>query len=97
MTRGRRPKPSAIRRREGNPGKRGYNHAEPVPPDFMPSCPPHLSNVAAEEWERLAGTLHGVGVLTAVDRAALAAYCQAYGRWVEAEEKLSAARAMDGV
>ena len=88
MTRGRRPKPSAIRRREGNPGKRGYNAAEPVPPDLMPSCPPHLSDVAAEEWERLAGTLHGMGVLMAVDRAALAAYCQAYGRWVEAEEKL---------
>jgi P27 family predicted phage terminase small subunit len=29
-----------------------------------------------------------MGVLTLVDRAALAAYCQAYGRWVEAEEKL---------
>ncbi len=29
-----------------------------------------------------------MGVLTTVDRAALAAYCQAYGRWVEAEEKL---------
>ena len=27
-------------------------------------------------------------MLTAVDRAALAAYCQAYGRWVEAEERL---------
>lgn len=27
-------------------------------------------------------------MLTQVDRAALAAYCQAYGRWVEAEEKL---------
>ena len=68
MTRGRRPKPSAIRRREGNPGKRGFNHAEPVPPDLMPSCPPHLSDVAAEEWERLTRTLHGMGVLTVVDR-----------------------------
>jgi P27 family predicted phage terminase small subunit len=50
--------------------------------------PPHLSDVAAEEWDRLAGTLHEMGVLTIVDRAALAAYCQAYGRWVEAEQKL---------
>ena len=29
-----------------------------------------------------------MGVLTVIDRAALAAYCQAWGRWVEAEEKL---------
>jgi P27 family predicted phage terminase small subunit len=29
-----------------------------------------------------------MGVLTIVDRAALAAYCQAYGRWVEAERKM---------
>jgi P27 family predicted phage terminase small subunit len=27
-------------------------------------------------------------ILTELDRAALAAYCQAYGRWVEAERKL---------
>jgi P27 family predicted phage terminase small subunit len=36
----------------------------------------------------LARALHGMGVLTLIDRAALAAYCAAYGRWVEAEEKL---------
>lgn len=28
-------------------------------------------------------------MLTRVDRAALAAYCQAYGRWVEAEQALA--------
>ncbi len=83
-----RPLPTAIRRANGNPGKRGYNHAEPVAPDAQPRCPSHLSHVAQKEWRRLAGCLHKMGVLTTVDRAALAAYCQAYGRWVEAEEKL---------
>lgn len=29
-----------------------------------------------------------MGVITAIDRAVLAAYCQAWGRWVEAETKL---------
>ena len=29
-----------------------------------------------------------MGVVTLADRAALAAYCQCYGRWVEAEERL---------
>ncbi len=86
--RGRKPKPSAIRRRDGNPGKRGYNQAEPVPPEGVPTCPEHLSPVAQEEWHRLAQTLHDMGVFTTVDRAALAAYAQCYGRWVEAEERL---------
>ena len=35
-----------------------------------------------------------MGVLTSIDRAALAAYCQAYGRWVEAEEKLKESPAL---
>ena len=86
--RGRKPLPSAVRRRNGNPGKRGYNPAEPVPPEGLPDCPDHLSEVARAEWERIAEALYDMGVLTTVDRAALAAYCQAYGRWVEAEEKL---------
>ena len=32
--------------------------------------------------------LHAIGVLTTLDRAALAVYCQAYGRWVRAERAL---------
>jgi len=56
----------------------------------MPDCPEHLGPYAHEEWDRLAGVLFRMGVLTTVDRAALAAYCQCYGRWVEAEEKLNA-------
>jgi P27 family predicted phage terminase small subunit len=86
--RGRKPLPTAVKRSNGNPGKRGYNHAEPVPPEGLPDCPSHLSVVAKAEWDRIAATLYDMGVLTTVDRAALAAYCQAYGRWVEAEEKL---------
>ena len=54
----------------------------------LPSCPPHLNPPAAAEWRRLAKALQRAGVLTPFDRAALAAYCQAWGRWVEAEERL---------
>jgi P27 family predicted phage terminase small subunit len=56
--------------------------------DALPRCPGHLSPVAAREWRRVAAVLHGMGALSLIDRAALAAYCQAYARWVEAEEKL---------
>ena len=86
---GRKPKPTALRRAEGNRGKRGYNHTEPMPPGDLPDCPAHLCDAARTEWQRIAGPLQSIGVLTSVDRAALAAYCQCWGRWVEAEEKLA--------
>jgi P27 family predicted phage terminase small subunit len=85
---GPRPKPTAIRRLEGNRGKRAWNHDEPEPPDGIPRCPAHLAPVARTEWRRVARSLHAMGVLTLIDRAALAAYCQSYAKWVEAERKL---------
>ena len=92
--RGRRPKPTAIKRLEGNRSKRPLNEDEPELPVGCPNCPPHLSAAAREEWERLAPPLYRIGVLTVADRAAFAAYCQAHGRWVEAEERLKALPAM---
>ena len=54
----------------------------------LPRAPGHLTPAAARECRRVARLLLEMGVLTAIDRAALAAYSQAYGRWVEAEERL---------
>jgi P27 family predicted phage terminase small subunit len=88
--RGRTPKPTALKLIEGNPGKRPIHGHEPKPMATQPTCPAHLSPTAKAEWKRLAQTLNRVGLLTQADRAALAAYCQAYGRWVEAERKLAA-------
>jgi P27 family predicted phage terminase small subunit len=87
--RGRKPKPTALKLLEGNPGKRALNAHEPRPPTDRPDCPVHLSAEARAEWDRLADTLHAMGVLTRIDRTLLAAYCQAPGRWVEAETKLA--------
>ena len=79
--RGRKPIPSALS------GKR--RAGEPVPPRALPRCPEHLSPAARKEWRRLARPLHEMGVLTVADRAALAAYCQAWARWIEAEQRLA--------
>lgn len=84
-------KPTAWRRMEGNRGKKAWNRAEPIPPEGVPDCPEHLGEEARAEWYRLVDTLATMGVITIVDRAVLAAYCQAYGRWVEAEQKLKEA------
>ena len=86
--RGRKPKPTSLKIAAGNPGKRALNTREPdVQPD-LPTCPAHLLPSAKAEWKRLARELYQLGVLTRLDRAALAGYCQAYGRWVEAEKML---------
>lgn len=86
--RGRKPVPTAIKLANGNPGKRPLNNREPKPVTSIPTCPAHLTPTAKAEWKRVAHHLHTLGIISELDRAPLAAYCQAYGRWVEAEKKL---------
>jgi P27 family predicted phage terminase small subunit len=86
--RGRKPKPTALKIVAGNPGKRPISAREPKPPTSVPTCPSHLCPSAKAEWKRLAHQLAALGILSELERATLAAYCQSYGRWVEAERKL---------
>ncbi len=88
-TRGRKPKPTALKLLEGNPGKRPLNVKEPKPEKKAPRCPSWLELEAKKEWKRMSKTLETMGVLTQVDGAAFAGYCQAYARWKEAEEFLT--------
>ena len=86
-TRGRKPKPTAMKVLEGNPGKRELNIFEPKPKkSVLPTCPDWLEDEAKAEWHRLARNLHELGLLTDLDVQAFASYCQAYARWREAEE-----------
>ena len=61
------------------------NGAEPTPELALPSPPPELCDDAKVEWGRISEELYRLKLLSGIDRAALAAYCQAYGRWVQAE------------
>lgn len=83
------PKPTALRVIEGNPGKRPLPPNEPKPMVAAPSCPKHLKPKAKAEWRRISKQLLKLGLLTQVDRAVLAAYCQSWARWVEAEEEVA--------
>jgi phage terminase, small subunit, putative, P27 family len=83
---GRKPKPTAVKQLEGNPGKRSLNTREPKPNARAPKCPAWLENEAKKEWRRMCKQLEHLGILTEIDMAAFAGYCQAYARWKDAEE-----------
>ena len=87
--RGRKPKPTALKELEGNLGKRQLNMNEPKPLAKAPTCPKWLEDEAKKEWKRLAKKMEQLGILTEVDMAAFAGYCQAYARWKAAEEFIS--------
>jgi P27 family predicted phage terminase small subunit len=83
------PKPTALKKLEGNPGKRTLPFNEPRPAASMPACPAFIKGAARKEWQRLAPELYQLGLLTRIDRAALASYCLNYGRWEDAEKRLA--------
>lgn len=87
--RGRKPKPTALKELEGFPGKRKPNANEPKPRPGTPPCPQSLSPKARQEWKRITAELRALNLLTQLDRAALAIYCNAWARWVEAEEQVA--------
>lgn len=86
MTKGRKPKPTNSKVIQGTFRKDRHAGSEATPDPAIPPPPEHLNQVASVEWGRVSQELYNCGLLTRVDRAALAAYCVVYARWVEAEE-----------
>jgi P27 family predicted phage terminase small subunit len=85
-SRGPLPKPTALKLIQGNPGKRSLNLADGVNPRVeIPSPPKHLGSAGRKEWRRITPLLEDLGLISGLDVAALALYCQSYGRLVELE------------
>ena len=57
---------------------------EPQPELGVPTVPAHLSEEAKAEYARVSLELYALGLLTRIDRAALAAYCECWSDWVSA-------------
>lgn len=58
-----------------------------------PECPKHLSGNALAEWHRMVDLLVRYKMITNIDTAALALYCDSYGQWQDAraqQEKIMA-------
>ncbi len=83
------PKPTAIKVTEGNPGHRPLNTKEPKPELGEPIMPKHLCPVARKEWKTIVPELLKLNVLTVVDRAALAAYCECFALWERARREVA--------
>ena len=88
--RGRKCKPTSLKKLEGNLGHR------PIEKDYSKligaeglTCPSWILPEAKREWKRLAPKLIELGILTLFDRAIFTTYCQSYARFKQAEEKIA--------
>lgn len=81
-------KPTALKVLEGNPGKRPLPKNEPKPVPIAPKCPTWLHKDAKKEWKRIAPQLERLGLLTQIDMAALAGYCESWAQYKKAVEFL---------
>lgn len=81
-------KPTALKLIEGTFRQdRAVNEAEPE--IQIPDAPEHLSEEAKVEWARVSRDLYSLGLMSLIDRAALAAYCEAWSDWVDATRACS--------
>jgi len=85
---GRKRKPTELHVLQGTGRKHRMNPNEPTPAAAIPDPPRFLKGYALEEWQEITVELYELGLLTTVDRTALAAYCQAFRTWAEAVEAL---------
>ena len=84
--------PANVHALRGNPSKLplGSLLDDTVRPAVsIPTCPPHLGPDAREEWDRITVHLEKLGLITDIDRAALSAYCSAWGDYVWAERRIA--------
>lgn len=97
-TPGRKPKPTNLKRLQGNPGKRKLNKGEPTPErgDGPPDRPYGLATrrpTVAKQWDEVAPQLHELGLLTGLDVGALRLMLEHYQVALEA---LAEMRQQDG-
>ena len=84
---GRPPTPVKLRVLNGNPSKRPIPNA-PEPKVEKLSAPAYLDTNAKSEWRRITPELAKLGLLSKMDRSALAGYCQAWSDFRRARRHL---------
>jgi len=85
---GPKPTPLAIRIAQGNPGRRPLPANTATVESALPPAPAELDKPARKEWHRVGRLMRDARVISKLDRAALATYCMAWSRWLEAETQV---------
>lgn len=85
------PKPTAIKKLQGNPGKRPLpkNEPQPDPLEKIPKPPSYLSKGAKKIWKEEAPKLAKLGVLTEIDLKTFSIVCSVLFRYEEAERQMN--------
>jgi P27 family predicted phage terminase small subunit len=96
--RGPKPQPATLHLLKGNASKKPLASLldDVVRPDVeLPDCPEHLKGEARDEWARIGPHLVRLGLVSQIDRAALAGYCDAWGEYVWACRRIEDLNAED--
>jgi len=96
--RGPKPLPANVHLLRGNPSKKAIGQLldDVVRPEVaVPKCPDHLGEEARREWHRITKHLLPLGLISHIDRAALTGYCQAWGDYVWAQNRIKQLNADD--
>lgn len=87
-TRGRKPKPTAVKQLQGNPGKRPLARREPKPRTAVKRPHGLGRGVQRKFWDEHAEELERLSVLTGVDVPAFRLMAEAYALAVQAAQEL---------
>ena len=93
--RGPKPLPANVHLLRGNASKKPLASLldDVVRPDVeIPECPDYLEGEALAEWGRITPYLQQLGLISQIDRAALAAYCDTWVEYLTACEVIKTMR-----
>ena len=101
---GRHAKPAIVHLLNGNPSKRNrealeQEQAQPLAPVEAPPMPDWLSPEAQAEWARIVPDLEMLGLISRLDRQAMAHYCEAaaeYRFWTLKMREFSQGQSLRG-
>lgn len=85
---GRRPIPTRVKQLKGTLKNRRKNPNEPNPKVCFPDPPKQMDDLAIEEYRRLGAELVEMGLMSGIDKAALAGYACSYSLWMQVTEKI---------